>query len=366
MPTKIDVPVLNGGAKVKTKKMKVSDMKNIPTQKPKGRPKKIYKGPQTEKRVTPIVIPDESERVPEPQPLPETVKKPLEKEIKEEIKEKPVKEKPVKEKKEKPVKEEKREFVSKETSESVQGISKSAFNTAVNWLTKNEYITKEQSDKAKKFLKEQGANVTLTLDTITESLPFISGVLGMIPQTSVFGKAIGVASPLIKKGRRAFKELTGLGINDKVQLKKNIKLLQSQNFSNTKIKNELKKLTGGTMTNQEFLDLLDEAEKIVGKEPMKERTYKSGNKLRWVEALRLWNSDKERYCIPKKGTKEYNEVIEIMKTGNVKKPEMVKVQKKTIPKVDVDSGIMKETKEYQDKLRDWIKSGKKGPKPKLS
>jgi len=31
----------------------------------------------------------------------------------------------------------------------------------------------------------------------------------------------------------------------------------------------------------------------------------------WVEALKLWNKDHERYCIPKKGTPAYKEVQNI-------------------------------------------------------
>jgi hypothetical protein len=34
--------------------------------------------------------------------------------------------------------------------------------------------------------------------------------------------------------------------------------------------------------------------------------------MRWVEALKIWNDSKDTWCIPKKGTKGYDEVIAIM------------------------------------------------------
>jgi hypothetical protein len=44
----------------------------------------------------------------------------------------------------------------------------------------------------------------------------------------------------------------------------------------------------------------------------------SGNdtkKLKWVDALKIFNQGKEKWCIPKKGTPEYNEVKAIMEKG---------------------------------------------------
>ena len=39
-----------------------------------------------------------------------------------------------------------------------------------------------------------------------------------------------------------------------------------------------------------------------------------GNGMTWMEALKAWNKKKGgKYSIPKKGTKEYNEVKEMMK-----------------------------------------------------
>lgn len=36
---------------------------------------------------------------------------------------------------------------------------------------------------------------------------------------------------------------------------------------------------------------------------------------RWIEALKKWNKDRDTWCLPKKGTKEYMEVRKIMEGG---------------------------------------------------
>lgn len=41
----------------------------------------------------------------------------------------------------------------------------------------------------------------------------------------------------------------------------------------------------------------------------------------WVQALKEWNKDKDHYKIPKKGTPEYQEVINIKNGLKVAKPE---------------------------------------------
>ena len=33
---------------------------------------------------------------------------------------------------------------------------------------------------------------------------------------------------------------------------------------------------------------------------------------KWILALKKWNSGKDKYCIPKKGTPQYDEVRKIM------------------------------------------------------
>jgi hypothetical protein len=35
--------------------------------------------------------------------------------------------------------------------------------------------------------------------------------------------------------------------------------------------------------------------------------------MKWIEALKIYNQSKNMWCIPKKGTEDYNEVIAIMK-----------------------------------------------------
>jgi hypothetical protein len=41
--------------------------------------------------------------------------------------------------------------------------------------------------------------------------------------------------------------------------------------------------------------------------------------MRWVEALKIWNDTKDTWCIPKKGSKGYDEVMAIM-MGKEEKP----------------------------------------------
>lgn len=40
---------------------------------------------------------------------------------------------------------------------------------------------------------------------------------------------------------------------------------------------------------------------------------KSTNQMSWVEALKQWNTKNTHWCIPRKGTEDYNEVVRIMK-----------------------------------------------------
>lgn len=64
--------------------------------------------------------------------------------------------------------------------------------------------------------------------------------------------------------------------------------------------------------------------------------------MRFVEALKIWNKDKDTYCIPKSGTPEYYEVLEIMNNlppnvgrgykKNVKKKKAVKPAVKPVVK----------------------------------
>ena len=45
--------------------------------------------------------------------------------------------------------------------------------------------------------------------------------------------------------------------------------------------------------------------------------------MKWVEALKIYNSNRGMWCVPKKGTDDYNDVMKIMKGENavIKKPE---------------------------------------------
>jgi hypothetical protein len=50
--------------------------------------------------------------------------------------------------------------------------------------------------------------------------------------------------------------------------------------------------------------------------------------MKWIEALKQWNADKDTWCIPRKGTKEYLEVMAIMKPPAA--PQPVKIRRKKV------------------------------------
>ena len=42
--------------------------------------------------------------------------------------------------------------------------------------------------------------------------------------------------------------------------------------------------------------------------------------MRWIDALRIWNLDNGgKWCIPKKGSLDHAQVLEIMKNGELSK-----------------------------------------------
>lgn len=51
----------------------------------------------------------------------------------------------------------------------------------------------------------------------------------------------------------------------------------------------------------------------------------------WLAALKLWNSDKEMWCIPKKGTSQYAEVRALMGPPKPKKARVARVKKTKVP-----------------------------------
>jgi hypothetical protein len=51
--------------------------------------------------------------------------------------------------------------------------------------------------------------------------------------------------------------------------------------------------------------------------------------MTWIEALRKWNSSKKTWCIPKKGTREYEEVLAIQREGSKSVKSLIKsIEKK--------------------------------------
>ena len=65
--------------------------------------------------------------------------------------------------------------------------------------------------------------------------------------------------------------------------------------------------------------------------------------MKWMEALKMWNSQREKWTIPKKGSDDYKEVRALM---DDKKPDL-KQSKKTSKK---KSSKKSETKDFDDML----------------
>jgi len=40
----------------------------------------------------------------------------------------------------------------------------------------------------------------------------------------------------------------------------------------------------------------------------------------WIKALKQWNTGKSMWCVPKKGTKEYDEILKLKKPSTKKNP----------------------------------------------
>ena len=68
--------------------------------------------------------------------------------------------------------------------------------------------------------------------------------------------------------------------------------------------------------------------------------------MKWLEALKEWNKKQDKWKIPKKGTKQYDQVKKLMDKGK-KKGGMA------------CGGEMVETIEYGDGLMKMVKRGRK-------
>ena len=73
--------------------------------------------------------------------------------------------------------------------------------------------------------------------------------------------------------------------------------------------------------------------------------------MKWIEALKIWNkarTNTDRWCIPRKGTYDYKEVIKIMKNENVSKEP---------PKKEPEPPKKVATKESTKTLYDYVSKG---------
>lgn len=84
--------------------------------------------------------------------------------------------------------------------------------------------------------------------------------------------------------------------------------------------------------------------------------------MKWIEALKQWNADKDTWCIPRKGTKEFLEVMAIMKPPA--EPQPVKIRRKRAPAPAVEEPDEFETKmkKAEDRLGADIRSALTTPK----
>ena len=96
----------------------------------------------------------------------------------------------------------------------------------------------------------------------------------------------------------------------------------------------------------------------------------------WITALKKWNEGKSSWCVPRKGTQGYKEIIAIMETLPKKKSKMSKYEQKIktlIPGINVnadrnlkplpkefipDENNLKDMKKYAKILKDKVKNKK--------
>ena len=77
--------------------------------------------------------------------------------------------------------------------------------------------------------------------------------------------------------------------------------------------------------------------------------------MRWIDALRTWNQDNGgKWCIPRSGTLEHSQVLEIMKNGEAPKKQ-IKFKIKQQPKPEPKKRIIKVKKNKRVKV--WFYQG---------
>lgn len=57
-------------------------------------------------------------------------------------------------------------------------------------------------------------------------------------------------------------------------------------------------------------------------------SVKPGNKMTYIDALKLYNAGQKQWCNPRKGTQQHALVMKIMKEGAVVKSEVHSIEKK--------------------------------------
>ena len=73
--------------------------------------------------------------------------------------------------------------------------------------------------------------------------------------------------------------------------------------------------------------------------PKKERkppAVKPGNKMTYIDALKLYNAGSKQWCNPRKGSQQHAVVLKIMREGAVVKGEVHKIEKKEKKSMKID------------------------------
>jgi hypothetical protein len=97
--------------------------------------------------------------------------------------------------------------------------------------------------------------------------------------------------------------------------------------------------------------------------------------MKWIEALKQWNSQKDMWCIPRKGTKEYDEVKAIMTSDKPKEQpkevkkqtekEMKEMERMGAEDFDVKTPVKKTINKKSEKTEKVKKESKKSIKKQM-
>lgn len=82
---------------------------------------------------------------------------------------------------------------------------------------------------------------------------------------------------------------------------------------------------------------------------------------KWSDALKSWNSDRPTWAIPKKGTREHGEVVQIMNSRKAKSAKQSKGSRVKPAKVEVVSDVESDIEDSRVKVDTKPKRGRGRP-----